>query len=83
MKTEPKLCPECGREMIYQVGNEITKLPDMWVCPNFDKCGHQENVIPPMILEVCERPCRTCPDRETCSGALEWGAHDEEKAEDK
>jgi len=27
----------------------------------------------PMILEVCEKECRTCLERDSCSGALGWG----------
>ena len=29
----------------------------------------------PMVLEVCDDECETCLKRDSCSGALEWGAH--------
>jgi len=69
-------CPKCGSEMLYEhhfVGEELVYDNTRLECP---ECGHSEKV---MTLEACEKLCRTCPEKETCSGALEWGVSDEEK----
>ena len=72
-------CPKCGSEdmtpMIRPSETDAEKSVNPWtICGRHcEDCGYEEKV-----LEVCEKLCRDCSEKDDCSGALEYGISDEE-----